>query len=211
MAKINVEGQRFGLLVAIRPTDRRSGTSIMWECLCDCGNTTETNLNNLRRGLSRSCGCSQFKFDDTHGMSGSRIYTLWNAIYSRVRYPERFPNHAGRGIGMCDTWGKFENFYSDMSGGYEDHLELDRIDVEGDYCKENCRWVDKSTQAFNKRLDKNNQSGKTGVYLDEKTGRWDAKIGKDGKSIYLGRFETFEGAVKAREEAEIKYFGFNKI
>lgn len=207
---INIENQRYGRLVAISPTKERSGTSILWECLCDCGSWVLVSSNNLRSNRQLSCGCWRKEFGLTHGMSKERIYMLWSAMLSRTRYGGRYKNHAGRGISVCQSWLDFENFYEDMGENYKDGLELDRIDVNGDYCKENCRWVDRSTQAFNKRMDTRNKSGKTGVYPHKQSGKWDVKITKDGRSIYLGRYETLEDAVDVRVNAELKYFGFTK-
>lgn len=143
-------------------------------------------------------------------MSYSRIYGLWAAMVSRATDADKYPDYAGRGISMCPDWKDFSAFYQDMSDGYSDEATLDRVDVNGDYTKENCRWTTLSIQAFNKRMDARNTSGKTGVRFHEKSGKWEAKIGKDNKSIWLGRFDSFEDAVAAREEAEIKYFGCNK-
>lgn len=210
MAKIDVTGQRFGKLVALHPTEKRSGTSIVWECQCDCGNLAFMNLNNLRRGRSTSCGCFKHECGLTHGMSYTRIYKLWAAMFSRSSYPERYENHAGRGIKHCEDWDSFENFYEDMHEGYTEDSSLDRIDNNGNYCKENCRWTNVSIQNFNKRMDHRNTSGKSGVRFHEPTGKWEARIGKDGKSIWLGRFYSYESAVEARELAEMEYFGFTK-
>lgn len=207
---IDITNEKFGRLLAIRPTDKRSGTSIVWECMCECGEIVFINSNNLRRGKSKSCGCYRDEFAITHGLSGSRIYKLWNAMFSRVRYPERYENHAGRGIGSCPEWFVFENFYTDMGDSYTEQASLDRIDVNGDYCKDNCRWTTGSVQNFNKRMDARNTSGKTGVRFHEPTGKWEAKIQKEGKSIWLGRFDDFDSAVEARKLAELKYFGFTK-
>lgn len=207
---IDLVGERFFRLLVISPTKHRSGTSIVWECKCDCGVSCFVNGQNLRDGRQKSCGCWRKSLKASHGMSKTRIYRLWCAMLSRTKYKERYKNHAGRGISVCPAWRFFENFNADMGESYQDNLELDRVDVNGDYCKENCRWVDKSTQAFNKRPHKKNKSGRTGVFLHEASGKWDVKIGKDGKYLYLGRYTTFEEAVEVREAAEIEYFGFTK-
>lgn len=207
---VDIIGDRFGRLVAIQATTQRSGTSVVWECVCDCGTVVFVNINNLRKGRTKSCGCFRKEFPLTHSLSRSRIYRLWVAMVRRATKVEDYPNHAGRGISMCPEWKDFSAFHRDMADGYSDEATLDRIDVDGNYTKENCRWTTLSLQAFNKRLDARNTSGKTGVRLDEKSGKWEAKIGKDSKSIWLGRFDSFEDAVAAREEAEIKYFGCNK-
>ena len=119
-------------------------------------------------------------------------------------------HYGGRGISYDPRWESFEVFWEDMSEGYSEHLELDRIDPNGNYCKENCRWVGRSLQSYNKRLDPNNTSGKSGVSFSKLTGKWHAYIDFEGKRINLKLHETFEEAVRVRELAEIEYFGFNK-
>lgn len=121
-----------------------------------------------------------------------------------------YSEYGGRGITYDPKWKTFQGFWEDMSEGYSDELELDRIDPDGNYCKENCRWVDKYVQAFNTRMRKDNTSGKSGVYKNPKTSKWYAKISFEGKQISLGTYTVFEDAVEAREKAELKYYGFNK-
>lgn len=206
--KKDITGMRFDRLLVVELTDRKSGSSPVWKCLCDCGTFCEVSENNLKRFMQKSCGCFRRDFCRTHGLSRSRIYTLWSAMVSRVKYKSK--NHGARGISYDPKWSTFEGFYQDMSESYADTLELDRIDVDGDYCKDNCRWVDKSIQAFNKRMDTRNKSGRTGVYYLEEKQKWTSRITKFKKCIRLGVFDTFDEAVKAREDAELKYFGFIK-
>ena len=132
----------------------------------------------------------------------------WGAMISRCynQNNHRYPEYGGRGIVVCERWkNSFENFLEDM-GERPDGMTLDRIDVNGNYCKDNCRWATDSLQSFNMRKRKDNTSGKTGVYWEKRRGRWVASIDRNGETIYLGSYPAFEDAVKAREEAELKYF-----
>ena len=121
-----------------------------------------------------------------------------------------YEDYGAVGIRLCDRWlgeNGFKNFLEDM-GKAPEGLSLDRIDVNGNYSPENCRWATQSLQSYNTKLKSTNTSGKTGVGFYK--GKWVASITVNGKYKSLGRFETFEDAVEAREQAELEYFGFNK-
>lgn len=126
-----------------------------------------------------------------------------NRNYTHYKY------YGGRGITVCEEWLTYDNFLRDM-GERPENTELDRIDNNSGYYRENCRWASKTLQSFNKRKRITNTSGRTGVLQHKETLRWRAIITKEGKTIHLGYFSTIEEAVVAREQAELQYYGFIK-
>lgn len=207
-------GNKYGLLTIISegPKAEYMNKRQVW-CKCDCGNENLTLVctNNLISGNTSSCGCVGIESRKTHGMSHTRTYQIHEGMLRRCRpdLAEDFPYHAGKGIKVCEEWRSFEAFFADM-GECPDGLSIDRIDPSGNYEKENCRWATNSWQGYNKGLDPNNSSGKSGVSWYTQNEKWSAEIHVENQHIRLGMFSNFEDAVKAREEAELKYYGWNK-
>jgi hypothetical protein len=162
MKTIDMIGQRFekALVVERAPNKSEKDTNARWHCVCDCGTKFISYGQDLRRGKVKSCGCltrgtigaRSRNFNQTHGMTESRIYRIWTGMLNRCRNPNNgnFHRYGGRGIKVCDEWLLFEGFVNDM-GVPADDMSLDRIDGDGDYCKANCRWSTRHEQASNRR------------------------------------------------------------
>lgn len=161
---VDLTGQRFGKLVVINRAGTRNREAL-WRCRCDCGNETLSRGGGLRGGKVRSCGCTRIEKvrknppRKTHGGRKDRLYKVWRGIHDRCTYPShnRYKDYGGRGITMCDEWKEYENFRTwAVENGYDPEAPrgvctIDRIDVDGNYCPENCRWVSMEVQAQNKR------------------------------------------------------------
>lgn len=213
MKKLDLEGTRFGRLVVIDRCGSSKNGSVTWNCVCDCGNTTIASGPSMKAGLVESCGClykeSRKTCNSKHGMSHSREYHSWMSMKQRCYNPKTdyYDCYGGRGIVVSERWrDSFEAFYEDL-GDCPEGMSLERVDVHGNYEPSNCKWDTASNQGFNTRMHSNNTSGRTGVHWHKATQKWSAAIRAQGVSIHLGVFETFENAVKAREEAELKYYG----
>ena len=142
-------------------------------CQCTCGNTVAVRHTHLSSGLIVSCKCSRGSTSIRHGLTNSEEYRLWNGMKTRCYNENRdaYKNYGGRGIRVCDRWldpeNGFLNFLEDMGERPYTDLSIDRIDVNGNYCPENCRWATLTEQSRNKRTNRNYTAfGKTQCLLD---------------------------------------------
>ena len=151
-------GRRFGRLVVVAEVDRGKNRKRRWLCACDCGGSTVTDTNKLTSGYTKSCGCLTREVarlrHTVHGGKGTRLYTIWKNARQRCRNPRSpdFPLYGGRGIRFTTEWDSFAEFRDwAMNAGYTEELTLDRIDPDGDYAPNNCRWATWGEQRHNQR------------------------------------------------------------
>ena len=152
MAK-QLDGQRVGLLtvISISPDE---GVKRRWVCRCDCGTTKTVQENHLVAGAIKSCGCLRHRrpANWSHGRHGSPEWRTWINMRDRCyrKGNKAFRYYGKRGIRVCERWKQFANFFADMGEKPSPKHTLERIDVNGDYCPENCIWTDWKSQERNR-------------------------------------------------------------
>jgi hypothetical protein len=162
MKLIDLTGKRFNRLLVIGRDTKTKRNQAMWICRCDCGNTISVSGQSLRKGQISCNKCSRI-FAPRHikecenGQSirkaNKGLYSVWCNIKNRCDNPQKdgYKFYGGRGITYQESWKDFYNFYKDMHKGYSKGLEIDRIDSNGNYTKENCRWVTHQENSVNRR------------------------------------------------------------
>lgn len=206
----NLLGKKFNRLTVVKDSKRRdSSGNIYWDCLCECGGTTQTTRYHLKNGNTTSCGCYFVERITKHGKSGTRTYMSWAYMKNRClsKNNTEYKNYGGRGITVCDEWLDFENFYKDMGDQPTTKHEIDRIDVNGNYEPSNCRWVTKSLNIHNKRKSNGCTSKYKGVVFRKDTSKWSSSISKDGKTYSLGCYDTEEEAAEVYNNKSLELFG----
>lgn len=158
MKAYDLTNQKFHFLTVIKRIENRVEKNgkqrAQWLCKCDCGNYHASTTYLLTSGSVKSCGCFKFASrNSTHGLTKTRLHQIWSHMRKRCncKTDKNYSNYGGRGIKICDEWNDFLNFYNwSMENGYEEHLTIDRIDVNGNYEPSNCRWISFEEQQRNK-------------------------------------------------------------
>lgn len=163
MAQLDLTGQRFGKLVVLKKEGKDNSGHSTWLCQCDCGNLKVARGSHLKRGYIQSCGCividSLKARSIKHGLEGTRLYRIWRGMIIRCYNPKsnRYHRYGERGITVCDEWREnplaFHNWA--IKNGYGENLTLDRIDNDGPYNPDNCRWITMKEQLNHKSNNRN--------------------------------------------------------
>lgn len=192
MKRIEISGKRFGKLVAVRIAG--SGRFDCgrpwrkWFCYCDCGGWTVAFEDNLKRGITKSCGCyakqRNSEAHKTHGDSNPKnphpLYSVWNGMKQRCLNPKSplYPKWGGRGIKIL--WPDYESFRRDMGPTYQKGYSIERKDNDGPYSKGNCCWASEKQQALNRR---NNRVLEFGGYSTT-LGQWAERVGISKNTLW---------------------------
>lgn len=160
MKLIDLTGRRFGKLTVVRLSRRvrlnyqRPTVYALWECVCDCGQSTECKGEVLRTGALNSCGCLRGDlFKRKHGMTESPEYRIWTGMLTRCRNPhsKSFKRYGAVGISVCERWSDFTMFLQDMGPRPTQKHSIDRIDGTKGYAPGNCRWATTKEQCSNQQ------------------------------------------------------------
>lgn len=195
-------GSIFGRLKIIRESTKDRFNRRRFVCECLCGKETIVQIGNLKTGHTKSCGClekenllklaghNKYRFIEMNNIEDRKFYVTWKNLNSRCfnKKNSRYKNYGGRGIDVMEKWKNFKNFWKDMYPSFKEHNKLfgrnntniERIDVNGNYCKENCKWATWKEQANNKTT--NRMITAMGKKMNMT--QWGEKLGLNSKQIW---------------------------
>lgn len=173
----------------------------MWKVECDCGSIKAVKGSYITSGRTKSCGCYikevLKEVNKKHGLHGTKIYTSWRGMKERCTNPKHKNYKTYSKLGIQESWLEFLNFYEDMKDSYEEGLEIERINNELGYSKENCKWATRKEQTLNKEKMKGTSSIYRGVSWNKLNSNWRAYVSCDGVHTNLGSFKDELEAAKA--------------
>lgn len=172
-AEKELVGRRSGRLVIVKTAGKASNRARLVECICDCGNKTICRWDGFQQGKTKSCGCLNreqqrknglktihiaIQSKVTHNLTNHPLYNTFKRMKRRCLNPKdkNYASYGGRGIAICKEWLNDVSLFVEWStkNGWKRGLSIDRIDNDGNYTPENCRWVDQKTQCNNTRRTK---------------------------------------------------------
>ena len=202
----NLTNKRFGEWSVMSFVGRNKYRQPIWKCRCSCGTVREIPESNLTRKASTNCGClkskNQRKRAYKHGKVNTPLYRSWANMLQRCNNPKnpRFKDYGGRGVAVCEEWKDFTNFAKWANqNGYIEGLTIERVDVDGDYSPENCKWVPLREQSLNKRTTLYVTFNNEKKSLKEWAERFNISYGSLKKRLYQG------GEAKVQEKLFTEY------
>lgn len=214
--KQDLIGNRYGMLTVTGEAPERAHNARYFYVKCDCGNTAEMHMSNLKKKwLSiKSCGCV-----GKHQGTGTRLHSIWQNMKQRClnKNHNNYHLYGGKGITICPEWQKsFATFKTwAETHGYADDLSIDRKDGNKGYSPKNCWWTTAINQMRNAKHGKTYYSKYIGVCFFKRTGRWVAYINVNKKRVHLGYHDTALDAAIARDDYirshNLKHFIMNEV
>lgn len=153
MIKKELIGKTFGMVTVIRMEGNDTNNELLWGCQCDCGKYFIKRGSDIRKGRIKSCGCILLAKDANTPIK-KKLYSVWGGMKARCLNPKAvgYNNYGGRGIQICNQWSEsFTNFFEDMAPTFRPGLTIERINNDGHYTKNNCKWATRAEQQKNKR------------------------------------------------------------